>query len=120
MVATFIAAEGGVFAVDVAVAGAEFAEDVALLDAATADVVGEAGKQKAVTTIGAIVGAEVRKVFTKYAVGLGMGIVAFLELLALPDDVAIGYRRPIFDRMEGLIVADQHAGSFEWVERHKV
>ena len=53
----------------------------------------------------AVAGAE-REVFAEDAVGLGMGVVALLELLTLLDDVAIRYRRPIFDSVEGLVVAN--------------
>lgn len=55
----------------------------------------------------------------EHAVGLGVGVVAFPELLALLDNVAICYGGPIFDGVECLVVENQDAGAFEGGESHE-
>lgn len=69
MAATFVAGERGVFLIDVAVARFQFLKQRAVLYAAAADIVSEAGKQKTVRTIAAIIGAELRQVLAENTLG---------------------------------------------------
>lgn len=120
MAATFVAAEGGVVGVDVAVAGAELAGDGTLVDAAGAYIVAEHGHQKGINAVTAVVGAEFRQILAEDAVGFGMGVVALLEGFALLDDMAVGDCEPVLDGVEGLVVTDEDAGTFEGVESQEV